>query len=98
MAERGLGYGDLQAIQPGLVYLSITPFGQTGPKAHWLASDLTQMAAGGFVYLTGDANDPPTRICAPQTHAHAGADAAIGAISTARSSQEAMHWRSLEST
>ena len=78
MAERGLGYGDLQAIQPGLVYLSITPFGQTGPKAHWLASDLTQMAAGGFVYLTGDANDPPTRICVPQAHAHAGADAAIG--------------------
>ena len=80
MAELGLGYDDLAAIQPGLVYVSITPFGQTGPKARWLGTDLTQMAAGGFAYLSGEAGDPPTRISVPQAHAHAGADAAVGAL------------------
>jgi len=80
LAELGLGYEDLARIQPGLVYVSISPFGQTGPKAQWRASDLTQVAAGGFAYLSGDMHDAPTRICVPQAHAHAGADAAIGAL------------------
>jgi len=80
MARWGLGYPDLRAIQPGLIYVSITPFGQTGPKADWRGSDLTQVAAGGFAYLTGESDGPPTRICVPQAHAHAGADAAIGAL------------------
>ena len=35
MARLGLAYEDLARIQPGIVYVSITPFGQTGPKAHW---------------------------------------------------------------
>jgi crotonobetainyl-CoA:carnitine CoA-transferase CaiB-like acyl-CoA transferase len=80
MVELGLGYDELARIQPGLVYVSITPFGQTGPKAHWAGSDLTQVAAGGFAYLTGDSEDPPTRVCVPQAHANAGSDAAIGAL------------------
>jgi crotonobetainyl-CoA:carnitine CoA-transferase CaiB-like acyl-CoA transferase len=80
MAELGLGYDELARIQPGLVYVSITPFGQTGPKAHWAGSDLTQVAAGGFAYLTGDTDGAPTRVCVPQAHAHAGSDAAIGAL------------------
>jgi len=80
LAELGLGYEDLAPIQPGLVYVSISPFGQTGPKSQWRGSDLTQMAASGFAYLSGDSNDPPTRICVPQAHAHAGSDAAVGAL------------------
>ena len=80
MAELGLGYDDLAALQPGLVYVSITPFGQTGPKAQWLGTDLTQTAASGFAYLSGEADDPPTRVSVPQAHAHAGADAAVGAL------------------
>ena len=80
MQALGLGYDELAQIQPGLVYVSITPFGQTGPKAHWAGSDLTQVAAGGFAYLTGDSDDAPTRVCVPQAHAHAGSDAAIGAL------------------
>ena len=53
MQALGLGYDELAQIQPGLVYVSITAFWQTGPKADWASSDLTQMAAGGFAYLTG---------------------------------------------
>jgi crotonobetainyl-CoA:carnitine CoA-transferase CaiB-like acyl-CoA transferase len=61
MAELGLGYEHLNRIQPGLIYVSITPFGQDGPKAQWTATDLTLMAAGGLAYLSGDADGPPTR-------------------------------------
>jgi len=80
LAELGLSYEDLARLRPSLVYVSISPFGQTGPKAQWRGSDLTQVAAAGFAYLSGDKGDPPTRICVPQAHAHAGADAAIGAL------------------
>jgi crotonobetainyl-CoA:carnitine CoA-transferase CaiB-like acyl-CoA transferase len=80
MAELGLDYDALSRLQPGLVYVSITPFGQTGPKAQWLGCDLTQVAASGFAYLSGDSDDAPTRVRVPQAHAHAGADAAIGAL------------------
>jgi crotonobetainyl-CoA:carnitine CoA-transferase CaiB-like acyl-CoA transferase len=80
MRELGLDHDALARIQPGIVSVSITPFGATGPKAHWHASDLTQVAASGFGYLTGDADGPPTRVSVPQAHAHAGADAAVGAL------------------
>ncbi|MBW2286416.1 MAG: CoA transferase [Deltaproteobacteria bacterium] len=80
MRELGLDHDSLARVQPGIVSVSITPFGETGPKAHWHGSDLTQVAASGFGYLTGDADGPPTRVCVPQAHAHAGVDAAVGAL------------------
>ena len=80
MAELGLGYDDLAALQPGLVYVSITPFGQTGPKSQWVGTDLTHGAAGGAVFLSGEQDMPPVRVCVPQAHAHASTDAAVGAL------------------
>ena len=44
----------LLAVNPALVYVSITPFGQDGPKARWADSDLVLLAAGGPLFLTGD--------------------------------------------
>ena len=58
MAERGLGYGDLAQINPALVYVSITPFGQDGPKAGYAATDLIVEAAGGNLVLQGDDDRP----------------------------------------
>ena len=80
LAALGLGYDDLSALNPSLVYVSITPFGQEGPKAQWADSDLTQVAASGAAYLSGDEDRPPVRVRVPQAHAHAGADAAVGAL------------------
>ncbi len=80
MAALGLGYHDLAAVNPALVYVSITPFGQDGPKAGWADSDLVLMAAGGHAYLSGEEERPPVRLRVPQAHAHAGADAAVGAL------------------
>ena len=59
----GLGYEELQKINPQLVMCSLTPFGQTGPWRHYRSSDLVHMAAGGQMASTGyneeDVPDPP---------------------------------------
>ncbi len=80
MAQRGLGYGDLAATNPALILISITPFGQDGPKALHVATDLTVLAAAGPLALTGDDDRPPVRVSVPQAFLHAGAEAAVGAL------------------
>lgn len=80
LAKLGLGYADLSAINPALVYVSITPFGQDGPKATYADSDLIVMAAGGVLVLAGDDDRPPLRMSVPQAYLHACADAAGAAL------------------
>ncbi len=62
------------------VVVCITPFGLTGPKARWLASDLEIMAAGGAMSLAGKPGGTPLRVSAPQAYAWVGSQAAVGAL------------------
>src|SRR2546422_1712527 len=80
LAAHGLGYGDLAALNPALVYVAITPFGQDGPKAHYAESDLIILAAGGPLVVPGDADRPPVRVSVPQAYLHASAEAAVAAL------------------
>jgi crotonobetainyl-CoA:carnitine CoA-transferase CaiB-like acyl-CoA transferase len=80
LAALGLGPDDLARVNPALVYVSITPFGQNGPRARWRATDLIVAAAAGPLLLQGDDDRPPVRITAPQALLHAGAEAAVGAL------------------
>ena len=80
LAGLGLGYEELRALNPALVYASITPFGQSGPDAHSPATDLTVEAAGGLLSLTGDGDRPPVPVGYPQAGLHGGAQAAADAI------------------
>ncbi len=80
LGERGLGYEALSALNPALVMVSITPFGQTGPKAAWAASDLTIWAASRTMMITGDDDMPPIGLAVPQAWLHAGAEGAVGAL------------------
>jgi crotonobetainyl-CoA:carnitine CoA-transferase CaiB-like acyl-CoA transferase len=80
LARRGLSYADLSAVNPALVYVSITPFGQDGPKAGYADSDLIIMAAGGVLILYGDEDRAPIRMSVPQAYLHASADAAGAAL------------------
>lgn len=80
MARLGLDWAALAALNPALVYVSITPWGQTGPRAGWEASDLVTWAAGGPMHLTGDADRPPIRLPVPQSELHAAAEAAVAAL------------------
>ena len=70
----------LRAEHPSLVTVSLTPFGGSGPKSEWAATDLTIVAAGGQLALTGDADRPPVRISLPQAWLHAAAEGAFGAL------------------
>ena len=76
MAERGLGYDVLSAVNPGIVLTSISPFGGSGPKADWAATDLTVAAAAMVSKMTGDEDRPPLRVPLPQAFLHASAEAA----------------------
>ncbi|HLI79177.1 MAG TPA: CoA transferase [Candidatus Binataceae bacterium] len=80
LAKRGLGYADLSALNPRLIYVSISAFGQDGPKADFAATDLTLVAAGGTLLLQGDADRSPLRITVPQAFLHASADGAASAL------------------
>jgi crotonobetainyl-CoA:carnitine CoA-transferase CaiB-like acyl-CoA transferase len=66
---------------PGAVWVAVTPFGLSGPRAGWRASDLGVMAASGNMYSTGDADRPPVRCTEPSGYAHAGPEAALAALS-----------------
>src|SRR5215510_10302551 len=55
----GLDYESLAAINPRLVYCSITGFGQTGPKREAPAYDFMVQAMGGLMSVTGEADDKP---------------------------------------
>jgi crotonobetainyl-CoA:carnitine CoA-transferase CaiB-like acyl-CoA transferase len=79
-SQRGLGYRELSALNPTLVVVSITPFGQDGPKASYADSDLIIMAAGGVLILYGDEDRPPIRMSVPQAYLHASVDAAAAAL------------------
>ncbi len=80
MAARGLAYDDFAAVNPGLVYVSISAFGQGGPKARYAATDLTVAAASGSLHIAGYPDRPPVRVSAPQSFLHGGAEAAGAAL------------------
>jgi alpha-methylacyl-CoA racemase len=60
VARLGVGYDDVRAINPGVVYCSTSGYGQDGPKSQWAGHDLNYLAVGGFLDCSGrDANDGP---------------------------------------
>lgn len=76
----GLGYAALRTLNPRLVYVSVTPFGQDGPYAHYKATDLIGFAMGGLMFQCGDEDRAPVRITTEQAYAQANVQAAAGAM------------------
>ena len=58
----GLDYASLAAANPGLVYCSITGFGQTGPRAREAGYDFVIQGMSGFMALTGEPAGPPMKM------------------------------------
>lgn len=84
MKEWGLDYETLSGIHPGLVYCSITPFGQFGPWSQFESCDLVQLSLGGVMAVTGydDVEDaPPIAPTGGQSAHLAGYFAAMGIVS-----------------
>lgn len=61
LARYGLDYERLRAINPRLIYCSITGFGQTGPYADRPGYDYVAQAMGGLMSITGEPDGPPTK-------------------------------------
>jgi len=76
----GLGYADLAKTNPGLVMVSISPFGMNGPYAGYKASNIVGTAMSGFMWLTGDSDRPPVRVSFPHFYLHGAAAGATGAM------------------
>lgn len=62
LSSLNLGYSDLVKVKTDIIMASVTPFGQTGPKSDYLATDLTGVALGGSMHLTGEKDRAPVRI------------------------------------
>ncbi len=58
----GLGYADVAARHPALIYVSISGFGQTGPRRDEPGYDAVAQAEGGLMSITGDADGSPVRV------------------------------------
>ncbi|MCP3912114.1 MAG: CoA transferase [Actinomycetia bacterium] len=69
----------LRGTNDSLITIHITPWGETGPKANWKASDLTLFASSGQLAVTGDSDRPPVRISTPQAWLHSACQAAVAA-------------------
>jgi crotonobetainyl-CoA:carnitine CoA-transferase CaiB-like acyl-CoA transferase len=77
----GLGYHDLEKINPAVILVSITPFGQSGPYKDFKSSDIVAWAMGGEMAPYGDADRPPLHFSHhSQAYLHAGSDGAQGAL------------------
>jgi crotonobetainyl-CoA:carnitine CoA-transferase CaiB-like acyl-CoA transferase len=59
LAKFGLGYEDLRAINPRLIYASVSGFGQDGPRSRQAAYDFMVQAMGGLMSVTGEADGRP---------------------------------------
>jgi crotonobetainyl-CoA:carnitine CoA-transferase CaiB-like acyl-CoA transferase len=66
--------------EPSNIWVAITPFGLDGPRAHWRATDLTLVAAGGNLYPTGDPDRAPVACREPTSYAHVAGEAVIAAL------------------
>jgi len=65
---------------PGLITVSLSPFGAEGPKADWVGTDLTINAAAGEMALNGYQDRAPVRISVPQIWVNAAAEAACAIL------------------
>ncbi len=84
LAKYGLGYEQLHATFPRLVYCSITGFGQTGPYAPRPGYDGLIQAMGGVMSLTGDPAGEPQKVGVPVADLFAGLYGCIGVMAALR--------------
>ena len=94
MDRLGLGYDELEAINPAVVVASISNFGQTGPYRDLKSSDLVAYAMGGPMNITGHADREPLKLAGNIVAMHSGSVAAYAstlALFDAEDSGEGQH-------
>lgn len=76
----GLGYADLSALKPDLIYCSISAFGSSGPKRELTAYDGVIQAYSGMMAMTGEAGTSPVKCGAPVVDYATGTTAAAAIL------------------
>src|SRR4030095_15498793 len=79
-AGRGIAPDALRAVNPRLVYASISGFGQDGPYAKWPGFDSIAQGMGGLMSVTGKPGDGPLRVGIPLADLCAGHFCAMGIL------------------
>jgi crotonobetainyl-CoA:carnitine CoA-transferase CaiB-like acyl-CoA transferase len=80
MEKLGLGYEALNALNPGLIYCSISGYGRTGPYADKGGYDLIAQGMSGLMSITGEPGRAPAKSGAPVCDINAGVLAALGIV------------------
>jgi len=84
MEKLGLGYEELRAANPGLVYCSVTGFGSGEEGAALPGYDLLVQALGGLMSITGEPDGPPLKVGVALVDVVAGLFAAVGILAALR--------------
>jgi crotonobetainyl-CoA:carnitine CoA-transferase CaiB-like acyl-CoA transferase len=84
LGRQGLGYEDLHAINPGLIYCSISGYGQSGPYASRPGYDFVAQAESGLMSVTGEIEGEPQRVGSPVGDVSAGMFACMAILAALR--------------
>lgn len=84
MEKWGLGYEDLKKINPGIIMIRVSGYGQTGPESKKAGYGSIGEAMGGMRYLAGDPSLPPSRIGLSIGDSLAATYACLGALMALR--------------
>jgi CoA:oxalate CoA-transferase len=80
MSRLGLGYTEVRALKPDIVYCSVSGYGQSGPLRDWPAIDNIVQATSGMMSLGGEPGDPPARVGFPVVDTLTGQTAAFAIL------------------
>ena len=83
MQRLGLGYADCREWRPGLVYCSISGYGQSGAQRDYPAIDNIVQASSGMMAASGEEGDPPARVGWPVVDTYTGTLAALAVLAAA---------------
>jgi len=88
VARLGIGYDDVRALNPRIVYCSTSGYGQTGPYAKWAGHDINYLGLGGYLACSGRRADG-----GPPLPGATVADSAAGGMHAAMAILAALHGR-----
>ncbi|OYX47711.1 MAG: formyl-CoA transferase [Sphingomonadales bacterium 32-64-22] len=76
----GFGYGEVRKDNPGIVFCSVSGYGQDSPQRDWPAIDNIVQATSGMMMLSGAEGDPPVRVGFPMVDTLTGQTAAVAIL------------------
>jgi CoA:oxalate CoA-transferase len=80
MSRLGLGYEQCRELRPGVVFCSVSGYGQTGPQRDYPAIDNIVQATSGMMASNGSPEDPPSRVGWPVVDTYTGTLAALSVL------------------